>query len=265
KIQGQVPLVGPKSVAAALAAAAVIAAGTQAYAAPVRFDNPAHGDAGHFHWVDAGFTEYPWAGHGGLDVAAPAGGQPGSYYSLSSVDQQTNYPGLGYLGVNGGYYAGGVQRNGYYFVVGLDSGTLIPAPGLSFAQRANCYYPGYTYIPEGVAAYIGLRFGDQWCGYYGSCQYGWIGVVRTGAELEAFAWGYESEPGAPIAAGAGGPTGQPGDMDDDGDVDPDDIPSFVSALLGQPLPSGHVDRSDMTGDGDSDGDDIQPFVDRLLQ
>ncbi len=31
----------------------------------------------------------------------------------------------------------------------------------------------------------------------------WVRVVRTGMELDAFAWGYESEPGVSVAAGAG--------------------------------------------------------------
>ncbi len=34
----------------ALAAGAAIAAGTQAYAAPIRFDNPAPGEPNHFEW-----------------------------------------------------------------------------------------------------------------------------------------------------------------------------------------------------------------------
>ncbi len=252
--------------AAALAAAAVIAAGTQAYAAPVRFDNPGHGEAGHFHWVDAGLAEGAWPGHGGLDVALGAGSQPGGFYSLSTVDQQTNIPGP-YLEIAYAYgdpYGGGVQGNGWS-VVGVDSGTLVPTPGLSFAQRLNSYYPGYAYIPEGVASYVGLRFGDQYSGYYGTANYGWIGVIRTGRELEAFAWGYETDVGVPVEAGAGGAVELPGDMNDDGAVTTDDTPAFVNALLGLALPPGHVDRSDMTGDGDSDGEDIQPFVDKLLE
>ena len=35
----------------ALAAAGAIAGGTQAYAGPSRFDNPPHGEEGHFHWA----------------------------------------------------------------------------------------------------------------------------------------------------------------------------------------------------------------------
>ena len=51
--------------ARALAAAGAIAGGTQAYAVPFRFDNPPHGEAGHFHWVGE-IGEVSW-----LDVKAP--------------------------------------------------------------------------------------------------------------------------------------------------------------------------------------------------
>ena len=53
----------------ALVAGAAIAAGTQAYAAPVRFNNPPHGEPGHFHWPESG-----------LDVTADAASQPSYYY-----------------------------------------------------------------------------------------------------------------------------------------------------------------------------------------
>ena len=51
----------------------------------------------------------------------------------------------------------------------------------------------------GQDVYLGarLKLPAQW-------HYGWIGVTRGGyygLELEAFAWGYETDPGVPIAAG----------------------------------------------------------------
>ena len=74
---------------------------------------------------------------------------------------------------------------------------MIPT-GNPWGYSGYSAYDGYpSNIPEGVAKYIGIRF-DQGAGY----QYGWIGVVRTGHELEAFAWGYETDPGVPIEAGA---------------------------------------------------------------
>lgn len=56
----------------------------------------------------------------------------------------------------------------------------------------------------------------------------------------------------------------PGDMDDDGDVDLDDVPHFVDALLGRPLAPGIVDRSDMNADGRSDGLDVPPLTSALI-
>jgi hypothetical protein len=55
-------------------------------------------------------------------------------------------------------------------------------------------------FPSGVARYMGVRFNDV-DGYH----YGWISVVRNGLDLDAFAWGYETEPGVPIIAGIPAP------------------------------------------------------------
>lgn len=55
-----------------------------------------------------------------------------------------------------------------------------------------------------------------------------------------------------------------GDMDNNGDVDLDDVPGFISALLGIPLPPGNVDRSDMNNDSERNADDIQFFVSAVL-
>lgn len=186
-----------KRAAKALAAAGAIAGGTQAYAAPVRFDNPAHGEPGHFHWPH----EAP-PNAVNLDLALPASEQPGSI-TLSSV-LQFNAASYGWVGREVGTNAD-VQVGGYsnYFLVGVGAGEAVPS-GAPWAARGYSYYPGYGYseIPEGQSTYLGVRF-DTGSG----TQYGWVGVVRTGLELEAFAWGYETDPGVPIAAGAaGGPT-----------------------------------------------------------
>ena len=58
-----------------------------------------------------------------------------------------------------------------------------------------------------------------------------------------------------------------GDLDGDGDVDLDDLPHFVDALLGNPPAHPGIDQScaDMNNDGDRDGDDIQPFAGKLIE
>jgi hypothetical protein len=57
---------------------------------------------------------------------------------------------------------------------------------------------------------------------------------------------------------------QKGDIDADGDIDLDDLPLFLEALLGEDVPLEHVDRADMNDSSTADGLDVQPFVDALL-
>ncbi len=55
-----------------------------------------------------------------------------------------------------------------------------------------------------------------------------------------------------------------GDCTGDWRVTPDDIPCFVSVLLGYDTDARHVAAADMTGNGVADGLDVQPFVTALL-
>ncbi len=175
--------------AAAIAAAAVIAAGTQAYAAPVRFDNPP--GEGHFDWFGAVMPELR-----GLDMALDAPNQTGVFDGPTQFAQTTNPT----YGIGGGIgYAGDFAVGGPYnlFFIGANSGDLIPR-GLPRSNKGYTFYPGLgSQLREGQATYLGVRFDLG-----GGDQYGWIGVVRTGYQLDAFAWGYETEAGEPIPAGA---------------------------------------------------------------
>lgn len=57
-----------------------------------------------------------------------------------------------------------------------------------------------------------------------------------------------------------------GDMNDDGVVDLSDVPYFVDALLGAPMPAGFIDRSNFEPCGaDGDGEDLALFVERILE
>ncbi len=197
-----------KRVTEALAAASVIAAGTQAYAAPVRFDNPPHGEPGHFHWLSAG----PFTAHY-LDITRPAAEQPGGLFENLSF-AHTTYALGGQVYSYPYFYLGGLQATGVYAccsqLLGFNAGDVIPNPSgecyfgsdpFCFSPRGVLDYGGFDF-PEGVAVYLGTRAGGNYCSFYGTCQYGWIGVVRTGEELEAFAWGYESDLEVPVCAGA---------------------------------------------------------------
>jgi hypothetical protein len=193
--------------AKALAAGAAIAAGTQAYAAPVRFDNPAHGEPGHFHWPPPSSTggDGEW-----LDITLDAANQSGSggskflqylegyygYYSPLGSWLEGN-PGLAELEtvISAGY---GSSR----YLPPLGAGHVIPSgrPFHHYGYIAGIYADStpyqYGYLPPGHS-YLGVRvnLGGLW-------HYGWIAVDFNGYfSLEAFAWGYETEPGVPIAAG----------------------------------------------------------------
>ena len=182
--------------AAALAAAATIAAGTAAYAAPVRFDNPAHSDPGHYHWGELAPIQ------GFLSILDPFDQQPvPDPGGPGTFGHNLNPPGSG---VGTGAANTNIQKGGFYdaFILSVGPGDVIPSGGgYSWAEYGIAYYPGLpnggSEIPELTSAYLGVRF-DIGGGY----QYGWIGVNRIGFELEAFAWGYETTPGVSIPAGA---------------------------------------------------------------
>jgi len=184
--------------AAALAAAAVIAAGTHAYASPLRFDNP--GGEGHFQWFGTPPSNIF------LDIMLPAESQTGVDHDFAS--EFRNHTGTGASLVRGSVTdVTAVQVIGSYGdAAPFDAGQLIPDPAFTWRpQGGYTYYSGYgSYLPEGQPTYLGLRFdpGDGW-------HYAWVGVVRGGPsvpgmevyDVDAFAWGYETTPGVPIPAG----------------------------------------------------------------
>ena len=182
--------------ATAIAASAAIAAGTSAYAAPILFVNPSHDEPGHFHWAaPAGDLT------NGLDFTQEAMSQPGATHGPTTLWHNSyndpNY-GNGYVGRAGASIE--VATNYVYptnLLNGLDSGQTVGG-GLTWNQYGyvTYVYYGLSAFAENVNKYLGLRF-DIGNGF----QYGWIGVTRSGNELEAFAWGYETDPGVPIAAG----------------------------------------------------------------
>lgn len=172
--------------AAALVAAGVLAA--PANASPIRFDNPA--GPGHFVWggVVGDFDRL-------LDIRSPASAQPAPATGPGVFSHTTTLPSV--VGV--GEAGDGLQLDATYsyYATGVDAGELIPS-GLPWGAEGTVYFEGgYTNLPEGVETYLGMRF-DLGGGY----QHGWVGVVRTGPELDAFAWGYETEVGVPVPAGA---------------------------------------------------------------
>ncbi len=179
-------------VAAGLAGLAVMVFTAAAGASPVYFDNPA--GAGHFDWFGGGSI--------GLNVTLSAGEQTGIINEPATF-HQTNL--AGYSNVSapfpGGTQQGAVQVYGSpeVFLPGLDLGELIPS-GFAWSDFGLTNHPSFPdyHVPYDVPTYLGVSFdlgsGDQ---------YAWIGVELSSTDntLDAFAWGYETEVGVPIAAG----------------------------------------------------------------
>ena len=182
-----------------LAALALILAAPQAYAEPVRFDNPA--GEGHFAWTAPAGQQY-------LTVLAGPESQPGTALEQGTFWRRDTAGGTTIRG-----RAGSVElvqfddpaMHNMLFVVG--AGDTIPSPivpgvcdglgssGFIYTTDIDPSWPS-TLLPEGEEVYLGVSF-DLGAGD----QYGWIGLVRTDVEVDAFAWGYETEVGVPIPAG----------------------------------------------------------------
>lgn len=134
------------------------------------------------------------------------------------------------------------------YVMPVPAGASVPT-GAEFSHGTIAYVAAETtdgvisMLPENERSYIGVRF-DRGLGI----QYGWIGVVRHGMELEAFAWGYETVAGVPITV----PQRLTGDADNDGDVDNADLVIMLADFGATGTDTG----ADIDGDGDVDITDL---------
>ncbi len=192
-----------------IAAALAIAAGTGAYADPVRYDNT---------------TGFQWEFGTTLDITIPAAAQTGAGSGPGVFGQYHSYDYDAYYGIlyeESGWLSGDAASgselfmNVAYCAVGTNAGTEIPG-GLPTSFGYRWYHSaavGHTYmdafgfatdLPLGEPTYIAVRFGLS-----DGTHYGWVGVVRDGlgtmrfdVHATPFAWGYETEPGVPIDAGA---------------------------------------------------------------
>lgn len=167
----------------------MLAGGTQVYAGVVQYYNPPEGHPDHFEWRGS-LGVVTW-----LDITQSATNQPGLPNGPSSIGQ-TEYPGFGFL--EGGVPAVEMEVNQledlFLKPISVFHEGVPSNPNSIWSSEAFIYYDGYgSQLPEGAQTYLGVRFnpGD-------GVHYGWIGVVRDGMGLEAFAWAYETEAGVPI-------------------------------------------------------------------
>jgi len=170
-------------------------AGGSASAAIISFDNPP--GPGHFVWPQPNTSPEVR-----LDVTKPADQQvaipavSGAFsqsFNTSTSRTDISPAATGMLQA----FGTGLTRaaTGFNFGELIGSTAASGSAWRSSGVLAHATIP--SQFPEGEARYLAVRF-DLGLG----TQYGWIGVVRTGLQGDAFAWGYETTPGVPIAAGA---------------------------------------------------------------
>jgi hypothetical protein len=168
-----------------LAAAAAIAAGTQAYGEVIMFINPPEGEPGHFDWL--ALHAHSGSPNSWLDITRPSTDQ-GALVGPTSVGQITYTWGEDpFYDPTYCYTAGGASVTAepgaplFGYTSPLDGGdTIDGAAGTFLNESAHWtfqwhYMYGYvisTAFPFGEAKYIGVRFSDV-DGYH----YGWVGVV----------------------------------------------------------------------------------------
>ncbi|MBX3381878.1 MAG: hypothetical protein KF864_00050 [Phycisphaeraceae bacterium] len=172
--------------------------GSAAHADIVYFINPAPGQPGHYAWT-AGLPGSPgvW-----LDITRPS-------------HQQFN--------VQGGNAAGqvleelwGITYSWHQPVSAAPIASLLRSSASGFSADPLSHgsplgpsswwhtwalhievewypYSVNSLFPEGQRRYLGVRTDDG--------RYGWIEVERTGVNLTAYSWAYETVPGVPILAG----------------------------------------------------------------
>ncbi|MCA9311954.1 MAG: PEP-CTERM sorting domain-containing protein [Phycisphaerales bacterium] len=199
-----------------------IAAGTATYlvisssvhAVPVRFEND--GSLGGIGTI--------------LDITLPAAAQSGSGnpYALTGSQVHLTYGFDVYLPYYTQYYtqlrAGdAVARNTSFFVKAFAAGELIGAADTfvtgvrsMFEYRTDCFYDYDTYEFQCSVSYPGEFVNDgsiQYAGVRldlgGTSHYGWIALRHSGTyapTIDLVAWGYETEPGVAVAAGAPTPS-----------------------------------------------------------
>jgi hypothetical protein len=89
----------------------------------------------------------------------------------------------------------------------LQDGAFSQSSTFEFAFTACDYYYNYDctdgtrgLLPANVDTYLGIRLNID-----GNTHFGWVGVNRSGAFIDVFAWGYETEANVGVRAGVPSP------------------------------------------------------------
>ncbi|MFG0258839.1 MAG: hypothetical protein ACF8LK_00690 [Phycisphaerales bacterium JB041] len=196
-----------------LALAAAIAATSVAYAGPVRYDNDAN-----YSWfysvldITKSSADQTYGGVGDVTGTSFYMDYFADFYPTFSYNHH-------YLSGNGGsiwsagfnnFYAAPHNR-GDLIGPDLGGGAWNQGSNFEFAWTAcERYYYNYQYYygdcysgyrgllpPDGSPTYVGARITID-----NQFHYGWIGVTNTRGYIDVFAWGYETQPGVAVAAGA---------------------------------------------------------------
>ncbi len=164
---------------------------TQAHASVVWFDNPS--GAAHYNWIPL-TNESLY-----LDITSAPDSQPSGFGNGSTFAQEN------VIGQLGSVVGDTEQVQTVVDTVPLLFPTLFgeavpanPQPaGFAWDFGGIIFHPSFgTNFQDGEEVYIGVRF-DPGDGFHN----GWIGVEKIGLGFDTFAWGYETVPGVPIAAG----------------------------------------------------------------
>ena len=187
----------------------------------------------------AGVAAHPYSG----DV----GGEP-----LFEVEH-TNDPDLGLEGTETEVHSGLSFTNGH--AVMYANGGLSSSPGWGgssvWADRKGF----------GGRGFVGFTLQEA-----DGAHYGWtdVGFGYHPTSMTIYGWAYQTTPYLPAVMEYPVPVFDPGDMDEDGDIDSDDIGLLCANLTGPGVPPSDP-KYDLDGDGDADQTDMDMLIHDLVE
>jgi hypothetical protein len=191
-----------------IAAATAIAAATTAMGESVRFENTANWSWDH-SLIDLTLdsASQPYGGVGAVSGTSIYLDYFGDFYPAFSY-QHTYTSGAGAEIFNSGFSNRYAKPLSFGELIGpsLSDGAFHASSTIDFVWSSYDYYTGDSdsgnrgLLPSGEDVYIGVRLDIA-----GSTHYGWIGVNRSGAYVDVFAWGYETIAGQAVGAGVPAP------------------------------------------------------------